>query len=325
VIRSPVPLPTLTRLTGPLPETCDIDVVRVDFEGWGSATDETEWKQDEGRRDGPPTRGARRWSRRTPEGRVYRYRFDYLEHAAEFLFNADGSQVRAGWTFGVTDADVAVLISGPVLGRALRLRGAHCLHTTTVTIDGSAVCLLGPSGAGKSSFAAALVHAGCALHSDDQTTFVCRDSRFLALPGQPGLRLWSDSAAQLASTEERRRIWPGIGDLEKFVVELPRKSSGPGAGDGAVPVAALYLLAPRARGGAGIELLNLPPAQRVAILCANVYGGMEPSPAVRAKELAFFARLAASVPVGGLRLPHGLELIEGAARAFIERVRKDAA
>jgi hypothetical protein len=324
VIRSPVALPTLPPFSGTHPQTCDIDVVRVDFENWGSA-DEAEWVQEEGRRDGAPSRGARRWSRQTREGRVYRYRFDYLEHAAEFQFSTDGALVRAGWTPGVSDADVAVLISGAVLGRALRLRGVHCLHTTTVTIDGSAVSLLGPSGAGKSSFAAALVRAGCGLHSDDQTTFVRRDSGFFALPGQPGLRLWVDSARRLASTDEHRRIWPGIGDLEKFVVTLPQSGSASREADGSVPVGALFLLGPRIRGATAIDLCEMPPAQRVAVLCSNVYGGMEPSPAVRAGELAFFARMAASVPVGGLRLPHGLGLIEAAAHAFVDRVRKDAA
>jgi hypothetical protein len=323
-IRSPVPLPNLPLLAGLPPETCDIQIDRVDFEDWGSGADgDFLWTQDEGQPDGPPKRGTRRWSRLTPEGRIYRYRFDYFEHAAEFLFLSDGSRIRAGWTDGVSDGDVAVLLQGPVLGRALRLRGVHCLHGTTVTIDGRALSFLGPSRAGKSSFAAALVRSGCELLSDDQTTVVCRDSRFFTLPGQPGIRLWVDSAQQLA-TGELRRIWRGIDDLDKFVADVP-SAGGSGEPDGSVPVGGLYLIGRRNRDSSAVEVSSLPLPQRVAVLCASVYGGMEPAPEVRARELAFFARMAAAIPVGGLRLPHGLGLIEAAARDFLARVRAEAA
>jgi hypothetical protein len=307
-IRSPVPLPNLPLLAGLPPETCDIQIDRVEFEDWGSGADDAGWTLDEGRRDGAPKRGARCWSRLTPHGRIHRYRFDYFEHAAAFLFAPDGSRINAAWTGGVSDQDVAVLISGPVLGRALRLRGVHCLHATTVTIDGRAVSFMGPSQVGKSSFATALVRAGCDLLADDQTTIVQRGSRFFALPGQPGIRLWVDSAKQLASSGDLRRIWGGIGDLEKFVVDLPRHGV-PAEPDGAVPGGGLYLLGRRDREASAVQLSDVPLPHAVAMLCASVYGGLEPAPEVRARELAFFARMAASVTVAGLRLPHGLDRI----------------
>jgi hypothetical protein len=316
-VRSAVPLPALPvdASSGP---PYDIEIVRTGLDEAVDPTFPADWTLEQGSADRTPLRGSRIWSRPAPDGRHYRYRFDYCGHAAEFVFNPNGSEIRAAWTEQVSEADVAMLLTGPVLGRALRLRGVHCLHATTVTIEGHAVSLLGPSGAGKSTFAAALVQGGSGLLSDDQTAFVWQEADVHALPGQRGLKLWSDSVQNLdPSGYSARLMWPGIEDLEKFVVELP----GAQGAEAPAPVAGVYLLGPRRPEVTEVEISELPPAQRVAVLCANVYGGMEPSRELRVREIAFFSRMAGSVPVRSLRLPHGLDRIADAADAFIDQVR----
>jgi hypothetical protein len=116
-------------------------------------------------------------------------------------------------------------------------------------------------------------------------------------------------------------MWPGIEDLEKFVVEL----SGKQETDAPAPVAGVYVLGPRRPNAPELEISDLPPAHRVAVLCANVYGAMEPSREIRRQELAFFSRMAGTVQVRGLRLPHGLDRVHDAAEAFIRQVSAAAA
>jgi hypothetical protein len=280
------------------------------------------WTLEQGAADRTPLKGSRRWSRPMPEGRHYRYRFDYCGQAVDFFFDPDGSTVRVAWTDRVSDSDVAVLVSGPVVGRALRLRGVHCLHATTLTVAGRAIALLGPSGAGKSTLAAALLRAGGSLLSEDQSAFAHSEPDFLALPGQTGLRLWRDSVESVAPADgSARLLWPAIEELEKFVIEVPTAHRA----GGAAPLAGVFLLAPRTPEVRNVEVTDLAPAERVAVLCGNVYGGLEPSREVRVRELAFFSRMAAHVPVQGLRLPHGLDRIVDVAGRFLERIRTAAA
>lgn len=259
--------------------------------------------------DGPAR--MRRWSAPSAGGRRHRLRWDYREHAVEFVLSGDGAEVRAAWTPAVSDEDVAALLAGPILGRALRLRGVPCLHATALEAGGGAVALLGPSRAGKSTLAAALVRAGCRLLGDDLAALSPADGGFLVHPGQPRLRLWGDAAAHLAGGAAPARVWPGIHELQKFVLPLDSGDARP------VPLRAVYVLQPRDARLDGPVAAELDPAARLVALAGNVYGGIDPGPALRARELALLARVAAAVPVRALTLPDRLEAVEDAARALL--------
>jgi hypothetical protein len=263
----------------------------------------------EGAADGPAR--MRRWSAPSAGGRRHRLRWDYREHAVEFAISGDGAEVRAAWTAAVSDDDVAALLAGPILGRALRLRGIPCLHATALDAGGRAVALLGPSRAGKSTLAAALVRAGCRLLGDDMAALSPADGGFLVHPGQSRLRLWADAAACLSPGAAPARVWPGIGELEKFVLPLGSADARP------LPLAAVYVLQPRDPRLDAPVTADMDPPRRLVALAANVYGGIDPGPALRAREMALLARVAAAVPVRALTLPDRLDSVEDAARALL--------
>ena len=122
---------------------------------------------------------------------------------ARFEVSADGDHVCCRPAAGVSDAVLRHLLLDHVLPRVLCLRGLLVLHASTLRApDGRAVAFLGASGAGKSTLAASLVAAGWRLLADDALVIEGSEGRPTAVPTYPGLRLWPDSAACLASGSE---------------------------------------------------------------------------------------------------------------------------
>ena len=122
---------------------------------------------------------------------------------ARFEISADGDHVCCRPAAGTSDAALRHLLLDHVLPRVLCLRGLLVLHASTLRApDGRAVAFLGASGAGKSTLAASLVAAGWRLLADDALVIEASEGRPTAVPTYPGLRLWPDSAAWLASGSE---------------------------------------------------------------------------------------------------------------------------
>ena len=122
---------------------------------------------------------------------------------ARFEISADGDHVCCRPAAGTSDAALRHLLLDHVLPRVLCLRGLLVLHASTLRApDGRAVAFLGASGAGKSTLAASLVAAGWRLLADDALVIEGSEGRPTAVPTYPGLRLWPDSAAWLASGSE---------------------------------------------------------------------------------------------------------------------------
>ncbi len=94
------------------------------------------------------------------------YCMRYAGHA-DFWVDEQLRSVRVVLTPG-DDADfAAVLLQGAVFAALTTLRGAYCLHATTVAINGFRVAIAGPSGVGKSTVAATLISEGAKLVADD--------------------------------------------------------------------------------------------------------------------------------------------------------------
>ncbi len=81
----------------------------------------------------------------------------------------------------------------------LAWRGDLPLHACAVEMAGKTILLCGPSGAGKSTLCATLVADGARLLSDDLTVIrrAIEGQAAVALPGRPGIRLFSEIADQL--------------------------------------------------------------------------------------------------------------------------------
>src|SRR5207302_1716173 len=130
-------------------------------------------------------------------------------HEAVFLLDEAGCRVWVKWNALVGLADIAALLTGPVLVCVLRLRGLACLHAGVVAIDGRAIALLGSKAAGKSTTALALVQRGARLLSDDVAVLDAEPSGdYRVRAGPARLRLRPASAAALCgSFESLQPLW----------------------------------------------------------------------------------------------------------------------
>jgi hypothetical protein len=239
---------------------------------------------------------------RSDDGRWYRIRYDYRGHVADFAIRSDGSEITVEKGEGETDGEVANLIEGPILGRAMRLAGRPCLHATALGNGARAIALMGASGVGKSSLAWALVRQGCRLITDDMVGFSVDAEGAMVQPGRARLRLWPDSAQRLGvAGADAVTLFPTAAEMEKIGVHDP-------AGFGTAPVRlqAIYKVLPRAAGLAEPEIVELPASQRLAELAANLHGMIVPGREGRKRELALLAGVAATVPLRALTLPDDL-------------------
>jgi hypothetical protein len=178
VLESSLPLPELQRCAGP--PNCRIDLEPA-----------------------PPSAGDA-WPCRSPreirkQDGGHGYTIDFAG-AARFEVSAGGDRVCCRPAAGASDAALRHLLLDQVLPRVLCLRGLLVLHATALRAPGGrAVAFLGASGAGKSTLAASLVAAGWRLVADDALVIEDGEDGPTAVPTYPGLRLWPDTAAWLAS------------------------------------------------------------------------------------------------------------------------------
>jgi hypothetical protein len=110
-----------------------------------------------------------------------------------------------------------------------------CLHGSAVALDGRAIGFLAHKGFGKSTLAMAMASRGARLLTDD--TLPVDPGTGTARPGVHSVRLWTDAAANFNGLGEGRI---GLSDKRTFD-SLPDQL----VQHSPVPLAALYLLAPR--------------------------------------------------------------------------------
>jgi hypothetical protein len=191
-------------------------------------------------------------------------------------------------------AEWATLIPAQALPLAATLRGLEVLHASGVVVDGRAVLFAGAPGAGKSSLAAALLHRGAVLLSDDTVALESREGALVAHPGAALLHL---QAAEHERLSERERA--ALGAPTAFP-HKPRYH--PRASASAAPFGGLFLLERATHG---------PPVERLAAvdpfaLLASTFNLSVRTPERLVRHLDLAAALAATGRVHRLRVQPGV-------------------
>jgi hypothetical protein len=199
-----------------------------------------------------------------------------------------------------------------VLPHLVYARGLHILHAGSVSRDCGAVAFTGPARAGKSSVAAALVHRGWRLVSDDALPVVEAEGCTSVLPAYPAIRLFTPTASWFVEGDDRRmvQIHPGF---EKWWVTLDQARQWHGAGP--VPLRCLCLL-----DRSGLPSMRLRGAEATLAVLAASYRSPVGGGERLAQDFGVVHRLAATVPVVRLTLPPQLPPAGSLADLVMERM-----
>lgn len=199
-------------------------------------------------------------------------------------------------------------LTGRVLATALYLDGLLPLHGSAVSTRDGAIGFLAPKGFGKSSLALALAKAGAGLQSDDTLPIDAESGR--AWPGVHGLRVHDDARRAVGVPEGELRTREG-----KHVITAVGRER---ASARALPLAALYLLAPVEPDGDGVDRVALPAALAAISIVGHVKIGAMLGPHAAPEMLARASRIAARVPVHELRTPRDLASLPAVAHTILE-------
>jgi hypothetical protein len=225
-----------------------------------------------------------------------------LAHPAGYLLRApgvgrilvapDGGELLCDPAPG--SAEWATLIPAQALPLAATLRGLEVLHASGVVVDGRAVLFAGAPGAGKSSLAAALLHRGAALLSDDVIALESREGVLVAHPGAALLHLQAVEHERL-SEREREALGAPTAFPHKPRYH-PRVSASP------TPLGELFLLERSVHG---------PPVERLAAvdpfaLLASTFNLSVRTPERLVRHLDLAAALAATGRVHRVRVQPGV-------------------
>jgi hypothetical protein len=225
----------------------------------------------------------------------------------------------------VRDNRIAGLLMGRVLCAILPMRGITCLHAGAVAFDGRAIAFVGRSGAGKSTIVAALRCRGGFPLTDDLVALTEDEGApvgqtFLVHPSRRGLRLRPDAAAVFCGVGAALRRSRGRADSTTDKSYLELESQCEGLVRRPVPLACIYLLdmhgpvstTPAILSVAGVDrLISLAPHARARVLLEKDD---------RVKDFTTLGRLAATVPIGRIRRPNGLDSLPAVCDAILKDV-----
>ncbi len=226
------------------------------------------------------------------------------------IVSRDGRHVICGPLGDVDRRAVEANLMNFVLSAALTLRGEEPLHSTVVDIEGRAVSLLGLSGAGKSTLAAFLISCGADLVTDDMLRVTFAGGSMLAYPGPYRLKLFEEPGKRLLP----HAVVNGyFNELSGKLMLQPRAAAA--AHRPPVPLAALFHLGlPDDQGPAGMiqiqQMLGLNLAKAVL---SSAMDTRYCEPARLARQMAFAARVADTLPIYSLRYPRRFDVLDEVA------------
>jgi hypothetical protein len=222
----------------------------------------------------------------------------------------DGRAIRFEPLPGSDEDSVRVFLLGSALGALLFQRGFLVLHGNAIQVGDQVMVCVGPSGAGKSTLAAGFAQRGYPVLADD---VVAVDAQCRAVPGFPRIKLWQDTADQLAvPTDGLSRIRPM---LQKFNLPLTQ-----GFATLPVPIRWIYIL--KGDNHDDIRLRPIRGLERLAPLHRNTYRvRFLDAMALRPDHLQLCARLANQITLTEVTRPKAGFALE----ALMDRLLDDMA
>ncbi|MDZ7267797.1 MAG: ATP-binding protein [candidate division KSB1 bacterium] len=247
------------------------------------------------------------------------YRFVFSD-GVEFVVDCSGREIGVTWAATSSPEDAATYLLGPILAVALGLQEVTCLHASAVAIAGGAVALVGPSGAGKSTTAASFARLGFPVLSDDVLALRDRRSVFLAQPGYPSLRLWSDAVTALFGSAEA--LPPLTPTWDKRCLDLC--ASEYKFQQDELPLRAIYFLDDRGQSPQSL-IMPVPPAEGLLLLLANSYLTHDLDRRHRLREFDLLSRVARHVPLRRVQAPENPAHLPALCAAITAEVQTGSA
>ncbi|MFC4811411.1 aldolase [Paenibacillus sp. GCM10023250] len=118
----------------------------------------------------------------------------------------DGSRIEVSPLISTDMELIRLYLLGTCMGLLLMQRDLLSLHGSAVVLNGKAYAFIGESGAGKSTLAAAFLHQGCALVSDDVIPVRLSGANPVIIPAYPQQKLWQESLDGLGMAGEYKPL-----------------------------------------------------------------------------------------------------------------------
>ncbi len=236
--------------------------------------------------------------RRLPDGR------DYLRWPAlyEFLVSADGRRILGRQiSHRVSDETFQTYLLSQLVSFSLLKLGMEPLHATAVVIHGKAVAFLGDCGEGKSTLAAACLKAGHQLLTDDVLVLKEDDSRLMAYPGPPRLKLMPATAKRVLGAHVNGSPMNPL--TSKLILRLAPEQSVATP----MPLHACYALrSSLARASSRVTIRCLSAVSAWRALTAGTFNLVVRDPTRLQTHFAWASRLASRAAVKSLSYPRSL-------------------
>ena len=226
-----------------------------------------------------------------------RYIGFFYEDGVRFAVERQGCEIWADWPDGYAIEDACTYLVGPVIAFALRLRGAVCLHASSIAVGGRAIALMGAPGAGKSTTAAAFARLGFPVLSDEVVVLADQGDQFLVQPGYPRVNLWPDSVRALFGSEDALpKITPTWG--KRY---LPLDQDGRRFQAAPLSLGAIYLLAGRESDLSAPVVEEIATGEAFMTLVSNTYVNYLLDAEMRRREFELLGRVMAGVTIRRVR------------------------
>ena len=191
--------------------------------------------------------------------------------------------------------------------------GAFVLHAAAILRSEAAFLLVGVSGQGKSTLAAALDRSGAELLGDDAAVLALAEGAVTARSIYRSLRLLPDSLQAVVGPERPSQPMAHY-SAKRRLVEDARPARG------AVPLAAIFVLAPAGEAGEGVSFEPLQAPEACMNLLRETFA-LDPSDTARAAtRLQQASAVAERVPAFRLHYPRDYARLAEVAATVLDKV-----